>query len=372
MRGAALVLAALLVLPLPAGAVTQELPVIYQSPRALGMGGADVAIGGEPTALFSNPAGLARMEPGWNTLPLLVTAGLSDRTRSFIDAADEALDEDTAEEQRSELAGVVRRFRGDNLHFAGNALPNASWRGRNWAVSVAWLESVTFNARTHQAFGDAGLISIDARRLRGPVAGVTHFSGPWAVGVSAKSLRMDRLRESYSVRELVDITEAGDSITDDANSGRATGFDVGVQYDLAPGYRWRPRLGAVVQNLGGMDFGDAGEIPRTVSLGLAIEPPAPRTARLRLAVEYFDIFREAGADTDHMKRIRVGAEWWPWDRRRHALALRAGVYQGAYTAGVDLRVRGLRLGLATYAEEQGAYAGQDRDRRYLLTVGLGL
>lgn len=372
MRRAAFVLIALLALPVPAEAITEELPVIYQSPRALGMGGADVAVGGHATAHFSNPAGLAGMQPGWNTLPLLATIGLSDRTRSFIEAADEALDQETDEEQRTELARVVRRFRGENLHADGNALPNASWRGENWAMSLAWLGSATFNARTHQAFGGAGLISVDARTLNGPVVGAAHFSGPWAVGVSVKSLRMRRLRERYSVRELVESNDPGDTVTDDVQSGRAAGFDVGVQYELAPGYHWRPRLGAVVQNLGGMNFGAAGEIPRTVSLGMAVEPPAPRSSRLRLAAEYFDIFHAAGTDRDHRKRIRLGVEWWPWERRRHALALRAGLYQGAYTAGIDLRVHGVRLGLATYAEEQGAWAGQDRDRRYLLTIGVGL
>ena len=371
MKAAGFALVVLLALPWPAGAVTQELSVIYQSPRALGMGGADVAVGGQPTALFSNPAGLARMRPG-RTTQLLVTAGLSHRTRSFFDAANEALDADTANEQQIELSDVVRRFRGDNLHFNSHLLPNVSWHGESWALSGAWLESVTFNGRTHQALGSAGAVSIDARRFSGAVVGAAHFSGPMAVGISVKRLRMERLRKGYSVRELVEITEADGSITDDVESGRATGFDVGVQYDLAPGYRWRPTFGASVQNVGGMDFGDAGKMPQIVSLGLAIEPHAPRTSRLRLAAEYFDLLHEATADTDHGKRVRVGAEWWPWERRRHALALRAGLYQGAYTAGIDVHLHALRLGLATYAEEQGAFMGQDRDRRYLLTVGLEL
>ena len=38
--------------------------------------------------------------------------------------------------------------------------------------------------------------------------------------------------------------------------------------------------------------------------------------------------------------------------------------------GVDWRIGWLELGFATYAAGQGAYAGQDRDRRYLFRVAL--
>jgi len=53
------------------------------------------------------------------------------------------------------------------------------------------------------------------------------------------------------------------------------------------------------------------------------------------------------------------------------MALRTGLYQGYYTAGADLRLTIVKLMFTTYAEEVGAYAGQDEDRRYLLSVGFG-
>ncbi|MFV8836031.1 hypothetical protein [Aquisalimonas sp.] len=356
----------------PAVALNQSYPVVYQSPRALGMGGTDVAIGGDPDALFSNPAGLGGMQPGWQTLPLVATVGSSRRSESFIRDFRAALDEDTPEEQRTELSDLVRNYRGRNLHADGNVVPNISWRGREWAVSAAWLGTARFDGRTHQGFGDQGLISLDARTLSGPVLGVAHQSGRWSTGVAVKTLRKRRVRETYSVRELVELTEEGGDISDDVQSGHASAMDVGIQYDLAPGYHWQPRVGAVIRNVGDLDFGGAGRIPQSVAAGIAVEPPASGTARIQLSAEYADLLHDLGDDSDHLKRLRLGGQWYLWERRRHALALRAGLYQRALTAGVDLRVQMLRIGLMTYAEEQGAFAGQDSDRRYVLTVGLGL
>ena len=369
-RGRALALC-LLVLPGPAAAFTGELPVLHQTPRALGMGGADVAVGGDPGALFSNPAGLAQMAPGWQSEPLQVTVAASRLSRRFYADARSALDEDTAAEQRTELARVVRRFRGDNLHGQASVVPQAGWRGEQWAFGAAWLESATVQGRPRQGFGAEGLVSLDAARRSGPVLGAAYRSGPWALGAGVKALRSERLRESYSVREVVERTEAGDDIRDDSVTGSSAALDLGLQYELAPGYAWQPRLGVVVQHIGGLDFSADDRIPPTASVGYTMRVPLARRADLRLAAEYFDVLRDAGDDRDHDKRIRLGAALRPWDARWYALTLRAGLYQGAGTAGIDLRLAGVRLGLTTYAEEQGAFAGQNRDRRYMVTIGFG-
>ena len=367
-----LLLVIFLLVPVAAHGLNQSYPVVYQAPRALAMGGADVAIGGHPAALFSNPAGLARMRHGWQTLPIHASVATSRRTESFVRDFRSALDADTPEQQRSELVEIVGAYRGRNLHADGNIIPNLSWRGDDWAFSAAWLGSARLDARTHQGFGDQGLISIDAGTLAGPVVGVARRDGPLTMGVAVKNLSRRRVQETYSVRELVELTQEGGSVSDDIQTGHATAADIGVQYELAPGYHWRPTLGVVIRNFGSLDFGDAGKIPRSTAVGLAVEPPAPRIAGMELTAEYADVFHDLGDDADHLKRLRLGAQWHLWDRRRHALALQTGLYQGAPTAGVDMRVHAVRINLATYSEEQGAYAGQDPDRRYLLTVGLGL
>jgi hypothetical protein len=49
--------------------------------------------------------------------------------------------------------------------------------------------------------------------------------------------------------------------------------------------------------------------------------------------------------------------------------VQAGLYQGAWTAGASLRLSFLDLAFSTYAEELGAYSGQDDDRRYMASLG---
>ena len=369
MRRGGLLSLLLLAVPGSVAAFSGELPVLHQTPRALAMGGADVAVGGTPGALFSNPAGLARMAPGWQSEPLHLTGGFSRRTRGFVNAARDAFDEDTPAERRTALATVVRDYRGENLQLEASVVPSLGWRGDSWAFAGAWLASTQYRARPREGFGAQGLLSVDAAERFGPILGAAHHSGPWAVGVAVKTLHSNRLRESYSVRELVEITEAGDDLRDDAVRGRSASVDVGVQYALAPGYDWQPRLGVVVQDIGGLNFSADDRIPRTTSVGYSMRLPVTRRAELRVAAEYFDVLREAGDDRDHDKRIRLGAALELWAQRWYALTLRGGLYQGTGTAGIDLRLAGLRLGLTTYAEELGAYAGQSRDRRYLLTLG---
>ena len=53
------------------------------------------------------------------------------------------------------------------------------------------------------------------------------------------------------------------------------------------------------------------------------------------------------------------------------MKVRAGLYQGYPTFGVDLRLFIVTLNYTTYAEEVGAYAGQDDDRRHLIALNLG-
>jgi hypothetical protein len=50
--------------------------------------------------------------------------------------------------------------------------------------------------------------------------------------------------------------------------------------------------------------------------------------------------------------------------RLNVIFVRAGLYQGYFTAGLNLEAKVVRLDLLTYAEEIGTFAGQRVDRRY--------
>ena len=60
-----------------------------------------------------------------------------------------------------------------------------------------------------------------------------------------------------------------------------------------------------------------------------------------------------------------------FDKKMASMKVRAGLYQGYPTLGADLRLFIVTLNYTTYAEEVGAYAGQDNDRRHLIALNLG-
>ncbi len=57
--------------------------------------------------------------------------------------------------------------------------------------------------------------------------------------------------------------------------------------------------------------------------------------------------------------------------RTPVVSVRTGVNDGYLSADGTIDLRVFKLDLATYAIEQGAYAGQKHDRRYVAQVSFG-
>lgn len=357
-------------------ATALEHPYTHKTPRALGMGGADVAVGGHTGALFSNPSGLMGLRPGLHLRPLVVSMGTTERMYGFARELDKRLDIDDSDEQQEALIELFADHRGDNLHGQGTVAPILAWRGRagerQLAVALSWLGSVRFDARPRQGFGDAGVLSVDGRTLSGPVLGAAIEQAQWRLGVAAKQLVRNRLARDYSIRELVNITSDDErAFSDDLNKGRDLGLDLGVQYKLPDSVPWDPRLGLSLNNAGGLNFGEAGRIPQTLDVGVAARPPSEALASVTLSAEYTDLLHRIEADNDPWKRTRLGLRWQTRPRWGTGFAASAGLYQRLPTLGLEFRLPLLQLSAATYAEEQGAYAGQDPERRYVIGLEVG-
>jgi hypothetical protein len=178
---------------------------------------------------------------------------------------------------------------------------------------------------------------------------------------------------NFTPQELVaNYNNLDKFITEDLKKkGSALGFDAGAIYKFAPNSSWRPSLGVSVLNIGDLDFQDAGSIPMTVNAGVAVNPRIDRFRSLLIGLDYVDITNGFTQDTDMAKRLRFGAELQLFDREYIELALRAGMYQGYPTFGADLRLATFLFSGTVYSEEVGAYAGQDKNTRYLLTFNFG-
>jgi hypothetical protein len=368
-------LAATMALLLAAGvaqAVTYEYPRLYKDPRALGMGGAGLAVTRGAQGLLSNPATLAGAPRGARTeIPL--SLGLGDRVYGFHRELRGALSIDDQIEQYEAVNNVLREYRGHNLHAEAAAFPTVSWRTpRNLTLAAGVLAASKVDARAHQGFGSEGLLEVDWYRLYGPVLGLAHAGNRLDTGAAIKVLNKRSLQRTYSVREIIEVRSGDNGLrfSDDIVEGNAIGIDLGLRYRLAPQDPLRPSLALSLLNVGDMNFHESGVVPMTANLGAAIQPDVPYLGGLTVAVDYRDALGAYPQDQDKRKRLHLGAEAELWRSGRSAFAVRTGLHQGYATAGVELQASVLRLGLATYAEEVGAYGGQDRDRRYVAHIGI--
>jgi hypothetical protein len=390
LKTAILLLTAVLSWSAPAGVYAQgpttlEYPYIYKSTRAMGMGGAYTAVGGRVDTLFYNPAGLSNIRPGrgWEVngfpIPINVSAEVNKGGQDFATSLMDALnlkdrpddpDAATRDERLQALNDLLTKHRGEKLHLRFADFPSIGRNYGGWAFGAGGLGSLRVDAIAHQGFGSDGFFEANADITYGVLGGLsTEAADSVFAGLSLKFLHRTSLVHNFTAREMlerqVDLKEF--MLNEFRRSGEALGLDAGVIWKFAPGSRLRPALGMSVMNIGDLNFRGAGRVPQTVNAGLSVNPRRALIA----AIDYVDVLNGYRQDRDPAKRLRYGAELQAFDDQPAALALRAGMYQGALTLGAELRILIVTISYAKYSEETGAFAGQDKDERQLLTVNVG-
>jgi len=295
-------------------------------------------------------------------------------TSDALDTKDLNGDGSTDDDQLSATLDVLAKYRGENMHMRVADFSSIGKSYDRWAFGLGGIASGRLDAMTHQGFGADGFLEINADAMYGALGGASFTVAENVfVGVSLKSLQRESLIHNFSAREFVEKQETlDDYIQDDLRvSGDAIGADVGVLWKFLQDSPLKPSFGASIMNLGDLNFGKAGKIPQTVNLGVAINPSLSWARSLTVGADYIDVLNNYKEDKDMAKRVRAGAELqfidiWPVE-----VALRAGLYQKSPTFGLDLRLLIITASYAMYTEEIGAYAGQDKDKRQLLTLNIG-
>jgi len=361
----------------------RKYPYIYKSTRAMGMGGAYTAVGGRVDSLFYNPAGLINIpqDKGWEVNLINVSAEYGKNVKNFLDDTQDALDTQDLngdgsadDDQLSATLDVLSKYRGENMHLRVADFTSIGKSYDRWAFGVGGIGSGRLDAMTHQGFGADGFFEVNADAIYGALGGASFgVSDNVFVGISLKSLQRESLIHNFSAREFVEKQDAlSDYIKDDLRvKGDAVGADVGVIWKFSRDSALKPSFGASIMNVGDLNFGAAGKIPQTINLGLAINPDISWSRSLTVAADYIDVLNNYKQDKDMAKRMRIGAELQLFDIWPVELALRAGLYQNSPTYGLDFRLLFITASYAMYTEEIGAYAGQDKDKRQLLTLNIG-
>lgn len=363
----------------------KEYPYIYKSTRAMGMGGAYTSVGGRADAMFYNPAGLINIpqDKGWEVNLLNISGEAGKNSQDFLKDTQDALDtKDTPgdpdnsadDEQLKAVNDVFAKYRGENLHLRVADFSSVAHSYDRWAFGIGGVASGRIDAMSHQGFGSEGILEVNADALYGALGGVSiGVTDNVFIGLSVKQLHRESLIHNFTPRELVEKQDKlGDYIKDELRvSGDAMGFDGGVIWKFSPDSKLKPALGVSVMNIGDLDFGKAGKIPMTVNTGISISPEIAWSRSLIVGIDYIDVLNGYSEDKDMAKRLRYGAELQLFDIWPAELALRLGMYEGSPTMGFDVRLLFVTVSYAQYTEEVGAYAGQDKDKRQLVTAVIG-
>ncbi|KIM09103.1 MAG: hypothetical protein KU28_00210 [Sulfurovum sp. PC08-66] len=390
MRMISKIVAATLLVATTASALTYENSTLYKDVRFLGMGNANVAVGGESASLFHNPAGLLGMKrnEGLEFEILNVQAMISDSTIEFTSELLTLLEQaqSSGDQNLSIYDAFVTKYIGKPVSLSVSDYTSIAYRGSNWALSVGVLGSVYLNAQVHNILSSEGILEVNGFTAVGTVAGfgMSFLDHSLHVGLGTKVLMGEM--EGISFNNVINANigaEASSSTAENYYAGyTSVVFDAGVMYDLDGllpfGEFLRPTIGASLLNIGGIKMGTIkGEevgIPMTANVGFSLSPAFGVTnwflTDLVLAVDYVDAL--GAYETSNVgKNLRMGGKFSVIKGWLGELTASAGMYNMDYTAGMQLRLLFLELDASTYAEELGAYAGQQLDRRYQIAVNIG-
>lgn len=367
---------------------------LYKDPRIMGMGGANVAVGGYSTSVYSNPAGLAMMKKDHGFIVDMLGVGLSG-SGSFQKLAVEIMDAQDSGDYL-DVVPFVEDYAGENFHLDTTLGISIAKNSDAFAWSVGTLAAVDINLVTHvNGTTDGSILGTSSRGYGGVVAGVAKpyntEVGRVDIGFGLKFIRQMSYEGTLGLGDLTTAQDDPDSLQDKFESA-ASGFgvDIGVVYHPLPDNFLHPKFGLSVLNMGqmGMDGAYGGQ-PITVNLGASISPDVPYIEKFVLAVDYVDLFNANKvriyqfngendqvlytdyAESDFMKRLRLGASLGLFDTKLLSATLNAGLYQGGYTAGADLEVLFLKLNVATYQEQLGTGSVDILDRRYMAKIAIG-
>jgi hypothetical protein len=358
----------------------------YQSSRAMGMGDAYIASAQDYTALFYNPAGLARRETGH--LNMSMEFGGSINTKNFYDDFGKIEKGTYANdgEKQAAYADLLSQYYGKTLGFRVRAF-EAILARPGWALGVVPMD-FTFDAQVHnqgapaldvRAYADTTIAYGYGDDLRGVVPGRLSW------GTTVKLIN-----RGYINREVNSLNLVADPTTvrkEDARDGYTLDADIGTLWTpRVPGEGFwsifqlaKPTFGAVVRNVADYGFGQSFKLINKTQ----VEPPEKlhRVFDIGMKYEYPELWIFGGRgeldirDIGHpnftwRRSFHLGWEfdwtvtsWW----KGH---YRIGVNQGYPTLGISALLFIFNLDLVTYGEEVGTYHNPKENRIYAAKLNL--
>ena len=352
----------------------------YQSPRALGMGDAFVAVSNDYSALLYNPAALARLDSG--QINLSMDVAFSNSFSTFMKELQSASSGTNESAKNTQIMDLFQKNYGRQYSIR-SGLFEGVMAFPGWSLAVIPMDmSLDFALGNQVAPAANARLYLDTTVAFGIGKEVKSYDlgGRFAWGTTLKFIN-----RGFFTKQILSLDLAADSNlvkNEDIRDGYTLDMDVGVLYTpylptegiFSTLRLARPTFGAVIRNVADYGFGstmkvynkgtfDAPEkLYRVLDLGSRWEYPG------------FFIFGGRGVldvrDIGHpywsmRKGLHIGFEidwsmtsWWKGQYR-------LGWNQGYYTAGASALFTLFRLDLVTYAEDIGSFDSPKENRMYM-------
>ncbi len=363
--------------------------------RAVGMGNAQVAVGGSYDSMFYNPAGLASIR-NWQFSVLGIRAEANSEAFSFIQDSVDITDSSNPSEVNQFFGDRV----GDVIFIGADNITHVVIPYEKWAFGIAY--AYTYRVDGFIAGTNSTNYQTAIRKLEDNAGFVTVSRQLWEqyvdVGLSLKFLNRIDIRTSETPASIG--ANNGTSYDKDffkpfkGPGDFAAGADAGIigrlPFSLLGGEsleepsEWGVRAGYVAT---GFTFQDVartrfreqapdpakgilatggGNVPMTVDWGLAAAVPF-EIARVTLAFDVRDINRDEIKLGD---KYSLGLEL----AFRHALTIRGGVNANGFAAGAEIRAYAVRLNGEFVQEKNTSVvnpAGSEKENRLSAGISFG-
>ncbi len=340
-------------------------PIInsFLSTRSEGMGGVSMTTGFYEENFFNNPARVIANPESKLTLFQLTAESNTHLIKALSNTS-------------GTLGDIANREVGQNLHERVQlVLPAwylAAQGGRKFAIAFGLIASGQSNLNLSNSYQSSGSTLVDLGPALTFGYNVLNDDSLW-IGTTLHGTA--RLSADHAVNLMNIIRGSTVNLSSLTNEGAMYNFDFGVYYRFLQVGPWELHAAAAGQNLLGGAFTSipvslfkvgSSPIKQNRSLGLGISVGRESWGFLGntlLAIEATNIWNNGSGSLYRLLHVGLETHW-------KSIALRAGLNQGYWTAGLGLDFFYFALNFASYGEELGLNVGQQEDRRYTMNLGI--
>ena len=332
---------------------------VRESLRARGMGNAFTAVANDEMLFFYNPAGLRSVI--YNIYEIVgFNFTINENTLSMGNSSN----------TNSTLGGLAGRklYVESNVGLLSHVNSRFGWSlFQNTLIDIQ-VRNPVFPYLETRSFVQAG--------LAGGMAW-SFLDYKLDVGLGAKLVQRAGIDTKFHVFDeaIIEITEENKytKLANKFENKAAFAPDAGVIYHFDGVHNLYPKVAISLQNIGGLDFNNAGKVPMTMNLGISTESELGGFDII-LAADYHDLIDGqklvSSGNTITERNIKFGTEigWNKLFNGHHLFSIRAGRNGPYNSAGWTMNLFGFKIDVAKYAQEIGGFSGELMDQRTSLQV----